>query len=333
MRLNLRAPTRSYSSRRRDRASTAWGRGPASVFRFISGELATGGSPAPKVVQIQRAWLAYYEPVGERVDGVRREAPPTRATVLILPGIFGNPEPTIDALTLTLRRHGYAVLRMLCQPSRFTEHVTFTIDPADLGASGATIARHYDNRAAECAYAAEGAWAFVEENRPQIKGLPRLAIGMSGGAITLPAVVAREPGRYAAAVLIGGAADYWLTSQRSNYRAMIGAVKVVWQGDGPTEDRQRELDRLYLENAWLDAFHACAVLKGKPVLVVQGLADQAVPSALGDLLWERLGRPERWTYPLGHELLFAGLPMEFARLVAWLDGVVDKEKNRGGGPP
>lgn len=312
------------------------GPAPASVFRFISGQLEREtGAPGTdeRPVKIQRTWFAYYEPVGEKIATGRASAPPIRATVLLMPGIFGNPEPTLDPLVLALRRRGYAVLRMLCQPSRFTEYVLLEVHPDELESSARKIARQFDNRTAECAYAAQGAWAFVEQHRPAIRDLPCLVVGLSGGAITLPTVVAREPKRYCGAVLIGGAADYWLTSQRSNYREMIGATAVVWKGEGRSEQLERRLDGLYLQAARLDSFHTAAALHGMPVLVLQGLADRAVPSALGDVLWERLKRPERWTYPLGHEMLFAGLPAEFPRLLDWLDGVVEKAGRPGNGPP
>ena len=78
--------------------------------------------------------------------------------------------------------------------------------------------------------------------------------------------------------------------------------------------------QLYLKNAPLDSYHTAAALKGKPVLLIQGTTDLAVPSPLGDLLWERLGKPERWLQDgQGHEVLFMLLPQEFDKMMDWLD--------------
>src|SRR5204863_2353352 len=119
----------------------------------------------------------------------------------------------------------------------------------DVEAQAKRIAESCGNRAAECAYAAQGALAHLEEKRPELKGLPRVAIGFSGGAMTLPTVVAREPDRYAASILVGGGADFWLMNQRSNYKNMIDAVHEKWDGSPPSNQDRAKLDQLYLKNA------------------------------------------------------------------------------------
>jgi fermentation-respiration switch protein FrsA (DUF1100 family) len=136
--------------------------------------------------------------------------------------------------------------------------------------------------------------------------------------MTLPTVVAREEGRYSASILIGGGADFWLMNEKSNYRGLIDAVHEKWDSEPSEADRAR-LDELYLKNAPLDSYHTAQVLKGKKVLLIQGTADLAVPSPLGDLLWERLGKPERWVVDgAGHEVLFMTLPQKFEKMMEWL---------------
>ncbi len=140
--------------------------------------------------------------------------------------------------------------------------------------------------------------------------------------MTLPTVVAREPDRYSAAVIVGGGADFWLMNERSNYKGMIDAVRVKWDGEPPTDQVRARFDELYLQHAPLDSYHTAAVLKGKKVLLIQGTKDLAVPSPLGDLLWERMGKPERWLEEgLGHELLFMALPQKFGKMMEWLGDV------------
>jgi hypothetical protein len=305
---------------------------PALRFRFVSGEASTdhapsppaapsGGAPVgpepraePPVITLQRTWFAFYDPSAGK---------PARGVALVLPGMFGTPVGTMDAIVLRLRREGWAVLRMLSHPSRFTERSRFVIDPAaDLEPAAARIAGVLMDRTAECAYAVQAAFGYVALQRPDLAGARRIAVGCSGGAMVLPPVLTLEPERYAASVIIAGGANFWAIIDRSNYAAWINAVRSEWAGGPPTPEARAALDELYLKHAPLDAYHCADALRGRKVLMLQGTADLAVPSAQSDLLWERLGQPERWTWPMGHEMLFMFLPQQFDRLMAWIDEAV-----------
>lgn len=296
------------------------------VFVFASGQLKTPpadaapGIDVEPTVEMQRTWFAYYDAMGNEQS--QRDASGravARAAVLLMPGMFGTPEVVLDPLTLRLRANGYGVLRMLSQPSRFTERLIVRADPDDLDRSAAEVGAVVNNRLGECAFAVDAAWEFVHSKRDGTRSLPHAAIGVSGGAISLPTVAARSPSLYSAAVLIGGGADFWLINERSNYQGMIEAVRTVWVGAAATPETIAAFDTKLLTTARLDAFHTASVLKGIPTLMLQASGDRAVPSALGDVLWERLGRPERWMYPASHEVLCLGLPAEADRILAWLD--------------
>src|SRR6185295_16415023 len=121
------------------------------------------------------------------------------------------------------------------------------------------------------------ACAEAERIIPELKRMPRIAMGFSGGAMTLPTVVAREPERYAAAIMIGGGADFWLLTARSNYTRFIDAARVSWTGRDKTAADERAVDDLYLRTSPLDSFHTAAALSGIPVLMIIGANDLAVP--------------------------------------------------------
>mgnify|MGYP005725101679 CR=1 FL=1 len=53
--------------------------------------------------------------------------------------------------------------------------------------------------------------------------------------------------------------------------------------------------------------------------MVHGSTDTAVPADTGELLWERLGKGERWVMPVGHELVFAALPVRMVAILDWLE--------------
>ncbi len=271
--------------------------------------------------RLERTGFVFYEPITPKGSTPR----PARGIALVMPGIFGTPEGTLESTVASLRRDGWHVLRMLAQPSRFTQAVSWKIDPAasdaEIDTLGKEIAGTLTNRAAECAYAVEGAFRHVHMLHPEFAELPRIAIGFSGGAISLPTVVAKEPAKYKAAVLVGGACHYWLTNAHSTYADMIRAIHVEWTVP-PTLDQRRRVAEAYLRHAPLDSFHTAAALHGTPTLVIQANADSAVASVLGDVLWERLGKPERWIRPGEHLPLFISLIKDLPALNDWINAKV-----------
>jgi len=281
------------------------------VFKFVSGRTVKRGDgpDAKPTIAIERTWFSFYPAKNATVRG----------SALVMPGLWGTPEPIVDATVAALRRDGWAVVRMLSQPSRFTEQVKIHVDPSDMEGSADRIAELNGQRAAECAYAVEAAFDHVLKRHPALAKLPRVALGMSGGAMTLPTVVAREADKYSAAVMVAGGADLWLISTRSNYgELLVHALDVTWAGGKPDESTQRALDEEYLKSAPLDPYHTARGLRGKSVLMIHGSADLAVPSELGDVLWERLEKPERISMAVGHELLFMNLPTMLPRMCEFL---------------
>ncbi len=300
---------------------------PVQRFKFVSAEVDPLPKPAKTElpegtirVVMQRTSFVFYEAFldNEKNKGVLPHER-VRGVALVMPGLFGTPDPVIDVMVRRLRQDRWCVLRMLAQSSRFTESEEFRIDPTqDLEMSGKRVASHLTRRAADCAYAVEAAFEHVLSNRPELVTKPRIALGGSAGAITMATVVAREAEKYAAVVMVGGGADFWLTNYRSNYRRGVDAIRVKWIGRDPTEEEERAMDEAYLRNAPLDSYHTAKALHGKPVYMFYGTLDRAVQTALGDLLWERLGRPQRATVNFGHEMLFASLAWQLTEITQWI---------------
>lgn len=281
-------------------------------FKFVSARDVTPKGMPRKTVELQRTWFAFYDAVKSNQNG-------EKPVVLIIPGMFGTPEPVMNGLVNRLRLRGWPVLRMIVHPSRFTETRSVVVDAEKFEDGVEQIADVLTQRAVDCAYAAQAGFEYVGEMRPELKDRQRVAIGCSGGAMAMPTVVALEPERYQSMVLVGGGADFFLISERSNYASWIDALRVSFSGEISAEQR-RAIDRTYLEKATLDAYHTAAAWKGKRALLIQGSIDRAVPSDLGDLLWERLGRPDRWLDAQTHETLFMTLPMRYDAIIEWLAG-------------
>lgn len=281
---------------------------PAAVFRFVSAERAP--EAGAEHIEIQRTWFAFYDPAPEAE---------VRGVITLLPGMFGTPQPVIHTTIRRLRAEGWAVLRMLSHPGRFTQKTRFEIDTADIESGGARIARVFNDRAAEVAYSVEGAVEHVHAQRPGLKPLPHVLLGMSGGAMALPTVHARVPQQFDAAILIAGGANFLEINMRSNYAEWIDSVELAWTGSIPGRKETEALLESYLRHAHLDAANTAPALEGKPVLVLHAARDKAVPAETGERLWRLLGEPERWVFPVGHELIFAALPFQLDRMVEWLN--------------
>ncbi|HLP84789.1 MAG TPA: prolyl oligopeptidase family serine peptidase [Phycisphaerales bacterium] len=281
----------------------------AITMRFVSATEREPGGP----LELSTTWFTVFEPA---------DAPASRGVAVVMPGMLGTPEGTLVALQKRLVDRGWTVLRMVAQPSRFSETFVATVDPSKPDAEAAMIATRSDNGVAEIAFAVQAATRRLEELRPTLASKPRVMLGSSAGALTLPTVAAREPERYQAAVMIGGGCHFWLMGLTSNYNDWLGLTDISWTTP-PTDTQLRTLEEAYLRKAALDSYHTAKALHGKPVLIFQGTQDLAVPSPLGDVLFERLKsdghEPERELLTGGHEALFMALPVQFDRIVNWID--------------
>lgn len=273
---------------------------------FVSAER----DDASKEIRLQRTWFTFAEP----------ESGEPRGLAILMPGMFATPREVADRAERGLLLRGWAVLRMLSPPSRMSGHITFTV-PLDSDRSEVieAIALEMDTRVAECAYAVKAAADHVVRGSAALQHSPRVIIGMSGSGIALPTIVAFEPEKYAAAVIVAGGANAFSIARRSSYRDWIDAIGFGFTPREPMASELARLDAEYLQHSTLDAYHTAPAMRRVRTLMIHGSADTAVPADAGELLWERLGRGERWVMPVGHELVFAALPVRMVALLDWLE--------------
>lgn len=186
------------------------------------------------------------------------------------------------------------------------------------------IASQVDNSLAGNAYALEAVLEYIQSQREDLRDLPRAIIAFSAGALTAPTSIAlvRERFPIEATVLIGGGADMFLLSQES---ALTDAGVRIRTGERRANRKLRQqLHEAYLRHAKLDPLRTASSLNGSPVLQLHARFDSWVPSKGGELLWEALGRPERWDARLGHLSMFFVLPWKADEIADWLDAQVAK---------
>lgn len=307
----LEGPGSFIFQRQREGRARVTDSNPAAMFKFVSARPALEFQGMP-VVMLERSWLAYYDSAAEQPRGL----------IALAPGLFGVPEPVIDRFVELCRADGWAVLRLLAPPSRFTERITFSIDRNNLDASARTIAAELGQRAAETAYAIEAGVRHVHTLRPGLADGTHVLIGMSGGAMASSTILARNAPRFDAAVFIAGGANFLMINEESNYAPWVEAMTFEYGEPALTSREKRaifdEVATRYLENAPLDGHHLAESIRGIPILMLHGTNDRAVPSRYGDQLWEKLGKPERWVYQVGHELMFMTLNAQTPRVLRWL---------------
>jgi dienelactone hydrolase len=185
------------------------------------------------------------------------------------------------------------------------------------------VAHEIDNCLAESAYAAESVLAYLAQKNPKWVRGARVVIGASVGALATPAVLKRIGGADAV-VYIGGGANVPEVALESSIDIYQPKIRV---SDGLSASLRREkvaetrrrLKELALQRSRVDPLKVAPTLPQIPTLMLSGEMDHIVPAHTGDLLYHALGRPERWRYPVGHILLFLGLPLQAERVANWME--------------
>ncbi len=187
----------------------------------------------------------------------------------------------------------------------------------DVRRFGRELAQIADERLSEAAFAAEAMLAFMREERSQLRDKPVVVLGFSAGAIGAPTVAARLGEQVRSIVLVGGGANIVRiasTSELSNF-----GLGVRSQGQPVRGEMLDALSDSYIAASKLDAFHTAPLLKGVPALILHAEDDDIVPADTGETLYRQLGRPERWLFRGGHELLFVQLGAFSGRIADWID--------------
>lgn len=186
--------------------------------------------------------------------------------------------------------------------------------PEQLGARFAAIT---DDRLAEPAYFVEALLDYIAKSRPELLQGPLVLLGCSAGAIVAPAVAARLPGRFDAAVLVGGGCNLLDVGLRSALE--LARPQIVWDSTKDIDDQKARAVAAYIEHSKLDPLRAASSLRSTPTLMLHARFDRIVPADSGIKLWEALGKPERHTFLGGHEGLFVLLSDHDDAIDDWLN--------------
>jgi dienelactone hydrolase len=141
------------------------------------------------------------------------------------------------------------------------------------------------------------------------------AVGISTGGLLAAALAAVEPELAGAALCLAGADLPDLLLQSTEPRvARWREWRLAADGLGDL-GLARELAREMTS----DPLRLGAYVAAEQVLLVTADFDSVVPRRNQDLLWESLGRPERYSLPLGHYTAALALPAIVSRIDSFLD--------------
>lgn len=202
-------------------------------------------------------------------------------------------------------------------------------EEGDVGPTAAAIAQRIDKGMAKNAAAAKAVLETTRRVYPDLRNTPVVVMGFSAGAISTPTVAARLLPDVDAVVIVGGAANTLGVATRSVVSK--GGIRIACDGKPSDERLLRALESEYVKDSQLDGYHTAPLLADRPVLVVDAGMDTWVPADLGDVLFERLGRPDRLHMSMGgYQLLFYFLPKRAAWIADWVGKVVDRRRSGTG---
>lgn len=248
---------------------------------------------------------------------------PVRGTIVYMSGLGSIPYEQAIADELSAR--GWWLVRIATPRVWWYESKPWYIGSReDVPHIARQLAGVLDDLVAEPAYAAQAALDYLAESRPEIPQSPLAIVGFSAGSLAAPAIVARTPDRFDAAVLVGGGANLLEISQKSDLTD--GGVRLAWPDDQPRGDWRSELFREYLACSKLDPYHTARFLRNKPVLTVLANFDLTVPAENGWLLWDRLGRPDKYTHVGEHRTMFLTLHSQANRIADWLEHATERSR-------
>jgi dienelactone hydrolase len=274
------------------------------------------GDGHPWVINLRGTWMRLDYPTSG-------EAPRGLIVHLTSFGGYQYEKPVLEEL----RSRGWAVLWVDSSTVR-PETTRIEVDADDPRQAAKQIAGNIDERVSEIAYAAEAGLDYIHKYRPEIPTSPLVVTGYSAGSLATPTTVALLGDQVDAAVLVGSGCNLLEISQRS--ALTDGGLKLVWN-HAPTPEQRQRLNDEYLLASHLDPYWTASSLTRKPVLMLHATLDRIVPADCGDLLYERLNRPERMKFFLGHELLFLRLPAHADLIANWIDDTLAARQPRYAG--
>lgn len=222
-----------------------------------------------------------------------------------------------------LRDEGWIVLTTNFSPGLHEREIVL-FDEADPAGSVRQLVERSDARLAAMALACEAAVAYVRTKYAPADA-PVVVVGVSVGGFVAPAVAERVRASTRAMVLIGAGASAPRVAHTSTFTngglLLLASGKVREGAQRLQKADAAQLDAIesaYLAQTRLDPMVLAPRQTDLPILMLHASWDQIVPAAAGERLWRALGKPERWTYSMGHEAMIYMFRNESREIARWI---------------
>lgn len=225
------------------------------------------------------------------------------------------------------RALGWNIVVALPPDSLFRTKLPAMTSPRGTMESAAKLlAEDMDRHYAEQGYATRTALAYLRRTRPDWLAKKKVLMATSAGSFGLPAEVLMNPG-WDAIVITSGGTNLLETFEEGAAGVFPNALK--WIADArrdppadvtyiPSDEEYRQLYRRAAKMTKLHAGALAPLIRNENILMISGRWDRILSKSQLDGLHIALGRPERWTYPLGHHLVAVQLALEVGRIDRWL---------------
>ncbi len=192
--------------------------------------------------------------------------------------------------------------------------------------SAELVAEDMDRHYLEQARTTKVALQYLARTRPTwLKG-KRVLMGTSAGTFGMPAEALMNPG-WDALIFVSGGTN--LLSLYESGSAGLFADSLNWISDARRDPpmevtrifTEQEYHEIYCRSATMTKFHSgklASFVRDHRILMIAGSIDHIMPDQQALGLHRALGRPERWTAPLGHHLIAVQLVLEVDRIDRWI---------------
>ena len=246
-----------------------------------------------------------------------------KGVFIYLTGIIGLTPPE-EKLVGAFRQAGWHTIVSETSHNFFRRR-TVLVDLDRIDSHAKRLGEEVNDHLADKAYAVEALLGYFERAYPSSSRGKRILAGGSAGGIAVPTVAARL-GKADAIILIGTGGN----ASRIVCESSLAPMTLYAGGTSPRRlldaGRRREFCSMMHENVPLDGLRLAPGLKGLPLLMLRAELDEMVPAATNDELFEALERPERWSMPVNHIMLFAALHLQSGLILNWAERSVFSQK-------
>lgn len=189
------------------------------------------------------------------------------------------------------------------------------------------VAEDMDQHYLSQAYSTEAALDYLAKNRPSWLTKKRVLMGTSAGTFAMPIEVLRNPD-WDALVFVSGGTNLLSLYEAGAAGAFKGTLK--WIRDARrrppihvtrifSDDEYHEIHKKAAAQTKYHSGNIAPYIQHYPILMIAGTTDKIVPKEQALNLYQALGKPERWTAPVGHLLIAVKLVLEIDRIDQWID--------------